>query len=120
MVWSRIGNRERHLPFPEEGLDLDFEAAGHLYATHGLHAFAAKCPPPLVRWAVERFSEPGDRVLDPMCGSGTTLVEATLRGRVPLGIDIDPLARLVSATKATLIDPEAIRSAADALTVRLV
>src|SRR5207247_5048241 len=81
--------------------DLDFSPAGHIYATHGLHAFAARCPPPLVDWAITRYSSPGDLVLDPMAGSGTTLVEACLLGRAANGAEIDPLARLVAKAKAT-------------------
>ena len=82
-------------------VELDFGASGHLYATHPLHAFAARCPPPLVDWAISRFSAPGDVVLDPMVGSGTTLVEAALLGRRAWGADIDPLARLIAKAKAT-------------------
>jgi SAM-dependent methyltransferase len=89
------------LPAPD---DLSFSAAGNLYATHGLHAFAARCPPPLVGWAVRSFSRAGDTVLDPMSGSGTALVEACLLGRVARGCDIDPLARLISKAKATPVD----------------
>ncbi|HEV8650183.1 MAG TPA: DNA methyltransferase [Actinomycetes bacterium] len=83
--------------------ELDFGPAGHLYATHPLHAFAARCPPPLVDWAISRFSAPGDVVLDPMVGSGTTLVEAALLGRRAWGADIDPLSRLIAKAKATPI-----------------
>ena len=82
---------------------LDFSASGHLYATHGLHPFAARLPPPLARWAIESFTDPGDYVLDVMCGSGTTLVEGLLTGRHAWGVDIDPLARLISLAKATPI-----------------
>jgi SAM-dependent methyltransferase len=92
---------------------LDFSAAGHLYATHGLHAFAARCPPPLTRWAIETFTDSGDIVLDVMCGSGTTLVEAVLTGRDGWGVDIDPLARMVALSKATPIEPAAIYDLAD-------
>jgi DNA modification methylase len=81
--------------------DLDFGPAGHLYATHPLHAFAARCPPPLVDWAISRYSAPGEVVLDPMVGSGTSLVEAALLGRRAWGADIDPLARLIAKAKAT-------------------
>lgn len=102
-----------------DGLCLDFGAGGHLYATHGLHAFAARCPPPLARWAIERYSKQDAVVLDPMCGSGTTLVEAALCGRTAQGADIDPLARLISAAKATLIDPWRIATTADELEERL-
>ncbi|MEO3863634.1 DNA methyltransferase [Acrocarpospora sp. B8E8] len=85
---------------------LDFSAAGHLYATHQLHAFAARLPPPLAEWAINTFTDPGDHVLDVMCGSGTTLVEAVLTGRIGHGVDIDPLARLIAMAKATPITPE--------------
>lgn len=92
---------------------LDFSAAGHLYATHGLHAFAARLPPPLARWAVESFTDAGDYVLDVMCGSGTTLVEGLLTGRRALGVDIDPLARLIALTKATFVEPAAVLALAE-------
>jgi SAM-dependent methyltransferase len=84
--------------------DLTFTAAGNLYATHGLHPFAARCPPPLAAWAIRRFSEQGEAVLDPMSGSGTALVEASLLGRKARGADIDPIARLIGKVKATPVD----------------
>jgi SAM-dependent methyltransferase len=96
-----VGDALAELPRPG---DLTFSAAGNLYATHGLHAFAARCPPPLVDWAIRHFSRPGETVLDPMSGSGTALVEACLLGRVARGADIDPLARLISKVKATPVD----------------
>ncbi|MGH3714560.1 MAG: DNA methyltransferase [Micromonosporaceae bacterium] len=92
---------------------LDFSASGNLYATHALHAFAARCPPPLARWAIDTFTDPGDVVLDVMCGSGTTLVEAALAGRYGQGVDIDPLARMVALAKATPADAGAIDDLAD-------
>ncbi len=92
---------------------LDFAASGHLYATHALHAFAARCPPPLARWAIDAFTDSGDVVLDVMCGSGTTLVEATLTGRYGRGVDIDPLARMVALAKATPTDVGEIDRLAD-------
>jgi DNA modification methylase len=41
-----------------------------------------KMLPALARHAVEAYSEPGDLVVDPMCGIGTTLVEASDLGRI--------------------------------------
>jgi SAM-dependent methyltransferase len=103
----------------DEVVDLDFGAGGHLYATHLLHAFAARCPPPLARWAIDRYSEPGDVVLDPMCGSGTTLVEATIAGRHGWGADIDPLARLLAEAKSYPVAPSEVEAIADDVERRL-
>ncbi len=59
--------------------DLSFDGHRLPYATHGLHPFPAKFPPPLARWAIEHFTAPGECSLDPFVGSGTSLVEARLR-----------------------------------------
>ncbi|MFN8463965.1 MAG: DNA methyltransferase [Caldilineaceae bacterium] len=85
-------------------IDLDFDDHNTLYATHGLHAFAAKCPPPLVGYALKEYTQPGELVVDPMVGSGTTLVEARLLGRNALGYDIDPLAQLIARVKSRVVD----------------
>lgn len=50
----------------------------------------AKMLPELARRAIETYSEPGDLVLDPMCGIGTTLVEAIHADRRAIGIDLEP------------------------------
>ncbi|HEX8072044.1 MAG TPA: DNA methyltransferase [Pyrinomonadaceae bacterium] len=88
--------------------ELDFAALNTLYATHGLHAYAAKCPPPLVRYGLHYYSKPGETVLDPMAGSGTTLVEARLMGRHAVGYDIDPLARLIAQVKSRRVSDEQV------------
>ena len=95
--------------------ELNFESASTLYATHGLHAFAAKCPPPLVRYGLRYYSRRGDTVLDPMAGSGTTLVEAKLNERNSVGIEIDPLARLVAKVKCNHLRAAAIKAASGRL-----
>jgi modification methylase len=46
--------------------------------------------PALARKAIETYSEPGDLILDPMCGIGTTLVEAIHTGRQALGVELEP------------------------------
>ena len=42
-------------------------------------------------------------ILDPFCGSGTVILEAMLRGHQAIGIDVNPLARLISIAKTTPI-----------------
>src|SRR3954466_6645606 len=49
-----------------------------------------KMLPHLAAQAISSFTAPGDLVFDPMCGSGTTLVEAMHLGRDGIGIDIEP------------------------------
>jgi DNA modification methylase len=51
-------------------------------------------------------------VVDPMAGSGTTVVAARLHGHQALGFDTDPLALLISKAWSSNVDPEAIRRVA--------
>ncbi len=53
-------------------------------------AHPGKMLPALAREAIRRYSQPGDLVLDPMCGIGTTLVEAIHLGRRALGVELEP------------------------------
>ena len=46
-------------------------------------------PLALMRWLVRMVTPPGGVVLDPFCGSGSTLVAAVQEGMRPVGIDID-------------------------------
>ena len=46
--------------------------------------------PALARQAIETYSDPGDLVVDPMCGIGTTLVEAIHTGRRAVGVELEP------------------------------
>ena len=58
----------------------------------------AKMLPAIARQAIVAYSQPGDFVLDPMCGIGTTLVEAIHLGREAIGIEYeDQWARLAHA-----------------------
>lgn len=49
-----------------------------------------KMLPALARRAIESYSNPGDLILDPMCGIGTTLVEAIHTGRRAIGVELEP------------------------------
>ncbi|MFO1076415.1 MAG: DNA methyltransferase [Planctomycetota bacterium] len=64
---------------------------------HSLHevSYRACFKPSLPAFFVERLSRPGDRVLDPFMGRGTTPLEALLRGRVPCGNDVNPLSAML-------------------------
>ncbi|GAA4943153.1 hypothetical protein GCM10023224_27270 [Streptomonospora halophila] len=62
---------------------------GHRYARLSLE-HPAKMLPGIARHAVTTFTRPGDVVLDPLCGIGTTLVEAAHLGREGLGFELEP------------------------------
>jgi modification methylase len=53
-------------------------------------AHPAKMLPAIARQAITAYSQPGELVLDPMCGIGTTLVEATRLGRDAVGVELEP------------------------------
>lgn len=79
--------------------------------THGLHKYPAKFFPELPRWLIERYSEPGDLVLDPFMGSGTTNVEASLLDRPSIGVDVDPFSRFLARVKVTPLSPRGLKKA---------
>ncbi len=61
------------------------------WATHN-NKYRGNFAPQLARNIIEMYSEPGEVVLDPMAGGGTTLIEAKLLGRRFIGADINPAA----------------------------
>lgn len=83
-------------------------------AAHSLHevSYRACFKPQLPKHFIERFSEPGDRVLDPFMGRGTTLIEAALMGRVPVGVDANPLCTCLARPR---LDPPELSAVANRL-----
>jgi modification methylase len=63
-------------------------------------AHPGKMLPALARTAISTYSDLGDLVLDPMCGTGTTLVEAVHLGRQAIGVELEP--RWVALAAANL------------------
>lgn len=83
--------------------DWNFRDADTDYLTHGVHRYSGKFIPQIAAQAIELLTRPGDLIIDPYCGSGTTLVEAASHGRQSIGVDLNPLAVLISAVKTTRI-----------------
>jgi len=80
--------------------------------THAFYRYPARFSPKLASRAIELFSAPGELVLDPFSGGGTTIVEALARGRRAIGTDINELATFVGTLKTlrlTSSDAEALR-----------
>ncbi len=95
--------------------DLDFQApAREAHPLHALHPFAARFPHGLAGHFINALTRSGDTALDPMCGSGITLLEGWTAGRSVIGVDLDPLARRQSLARTTALDPQAVREAGEA------
>lgn len=70
------------------------------YATHGLFPYRGKFHPQLVKGLLNILSiKSGQTVLDPMCGSGTLNVEASLLGIDSIGLDVSPFCRFMTRVK---------------------
>jgi DNA modification methylase len=75
------------------------------YATHGLFPYRGKFHPQLVKAIMNIIGvRPGNTILDPMTGSGTTNIEASLIGVNSVGIDASPFAVFMARTKSEALD----------------
>ena len=71
------------------------------YSTHTIHKYPSKFIPQVPHWAIQKYLKdvPNSYVFDLMCGSGTTMLEAFLQNKNSVGVDVDPLACLISKVK---------------------
>lgn len=99
--FDEFGKRTISLPFLDSSIHLavyinEFWTSKQR-AAHSLHeiSYRACFKPQLPRFFIQRLTKPGDAVYDPFMGRGTTLFEAALLGRKPLGCDINPLSEIL-------------------------
>jgi len=84
-------------------IDWDFKDFQTQYLSHRFHSYPARFIPQIPKTFIRLFTKEGDTVIDPMCGCGTTIVEAYLAGRNSIGNDFNPLACLITKAKSRLI-----------------
>src|SRR5947199_7915105 len=84
---------------------------GEILGREPIHPFPARMAPGIALDVLSDAEKPL-RVLDPMMGSGTVLSVARSKGHHAIGVDIDPLAVLISRVWTTAIDPDEIRDKA--------
>lgn len=88
---------------------------------HRLHPYKGKFIPQLVEYFLDAHTDayktdacfsPGDIILDPFCGSGTTLAQANELGMHAVGIDISPFNTMISNLKLSCVSPVELTKAA--------
>ena len=92
---------ELPLELPPIGLAPEWKDQQRLWghAFHPMCSYLASFPAALTHAFIARYSRPGDVVLDPFSGRGTTPLQACAEGRIGVGNDLNPFAHVLTAAK---------------------
>ncbi len=82
----------------------DFRQADTKQFTHCYHNYPAMMIPQIAERILAKYGTDCSLLFDPYCGTGTSLVEANLKGINAIGTDLNPLARLIARTKTAKIN----------------
>ena len=91
------------------GIDLSFANVPEFQRTkhvHRLHPYLGKFIPQLVEVFLKKFFKPGQMILDPFLGSGTTLIEANLLNMPSIGVELSEFGYLIAKVKTQKYDIE--------------
>lgn len=70
------------------------------HSMHTMCSYHGMFPARLAHYFIQRYTQPGDIVLDPFSGRGTTTLQARVEGRQTLSNDLNPLAYVLTRAKA--------------------
>lgn len=94
-------------------VDWNFKGAAN-NVLHSIHPYPAKFIPNIPRALIQSLPIPnGSIILDPFCGSGVTLTEAQDAGIESVGVDLNPIACLLSRVKTSPLSTDFLKSAYD-------
>jgi site-specific DNA-methyltransferase (adenine-specific) len=85
------------------------------HSMHAMCSYQGMFPARLAHYFIQRYSKPGDRVLDPFSGRGTTTLQARVEGRQTLSNDLSPLGYVLTGAKANPPSWSSINSVVDDL-----
>lgn len=86
---------------------------------YAMHKYWGKKPFHEISRFIEKYSEPGEVVLDSFCGSGITLIEAAKLKRKCVGVDLNPIAIKIAEVSLTAVDIEELHKAFDRIKEKL-
>jgi len=93
-------------------VDWDFKVRVVQHEIEGVHPYQGKFMPDLPGAFLAVVPVPaGGVIMDPVCGSGTTLAEAQRRGKETLGVDLNPIACLMARVKTSPLSANVLQSA---------
>ncbi|MFY9225951.1 MAG: DNA methyltransferase [Blastocatellia bacterium] len=92
----------------DETDDWTFKGALTRELTHCYHDYPARMIPQIAGKILDLFGQDAKLIFDPYSGTGTSLVEGTIRGINVVGTDLNPLARLIAEAKVSLPNLELI------------
>ncbi len=84
-------------------IDWDFHKEDSRIFLHNFCWYPARFIPIIPAYLIEALSDENDVILDPFCGSGTTVIEALKRNRNAIGFDIQPIAVFITNIKAKVL-----------------
>src|SRR5712691_11844743 len=84
-------------------------------AIYNMHTYWSKKPHDAIRQYIEHYTQPGDLVLDPFCGSGGTALAALMSERKAIAIDRSPAATFITKNHCTPIDVIGLKQAFEEL-----
>ena len=91
-----------------------------MHSLHYVISYRASFKPELPEFFISRYSRPGDTVLDPFAGRGTTALQANLMGRVAISADVNPLSKRIIHPKTNPVTFEEIDKPYGCLSQRVI
>lgn len=88
-------------------------------STYGMHMYWTKKPHGAIEQYIQHYTQPGQLVLDPMCGSGGTALVALMLDRTAIAIDRSPAATFITKNSCTPVTPHKVRQSFDAAISRI-
>ena len=89
-------------------IDWDFKSEDSSTFIHNFCWYPGRFIPIIPSHLIQSLSRPGETILDPYCGSGTTILEALKLGRNAIGVDLNPIATFIASVKVAVLQRKGI------------